>query len=535
MIKISNRLYTAQAVRELDRRAIEEQGIAGIVLMKRAGRAALDALLARWPAPEKITVFCGGGNNGGDGYIMAGLAQQMLIPVEIVQLADAQKLKGDARRAWAFASEAGVAMRSWQSYSRSDSASNTNSDSPTETQFASGIVVDALLGTGMSGEVRGDYRQAIEHIHQLGSPVLSADIPSGLCSDTGAVLGVAVQADITVSFIGIKVGLLTGRGPALAGDVLYRDLGVPEVVYGDAVANSAAAQEPLPVAAERLQLDTLLAAFPQRERDAHKGRFGHVLVIGGDKGYGGAVAMAAEAALRVGAGLVSVATRPEHVPALLARRPELMVKGVASGQELEPHLEGPTLIVIGPGLGRSPWSEQMLQKAIGSGLPMVVDADALNILSEGRVGAGADASNWVLTPHPGEAARLLACSNGDIQADRLAACRNIAAKYSATVLLKGAGTLISGAPVKSEKEGGAVLPLWLCPYGNPGMASGGMGDVLAGIIGGLLAQGLNASMATCLGACLHSVAADRAAGEHGEKGLLASDLFVPLRHLVNAR
>jgi len=229
------------------------------------------------------------------------------------------------------------------------------------------------------------------------------------------------------------------------------------------------------------------------------------------------------------------------VPALLARRPELMIKGVTSGQELEPHLQGPTLIVIGPGLGRSPWSEQMLQKAIGSGLPMVVDADALNILSEGRVGAnarvnvGGDASNWVLTPHPGEAARLLACSNADIQADRLAACREIADKYSATVLLKGAGTLIADSAMDGDKERAAGRPLWLCPYGNPGMASGGMGDVLAGIIGGLLAQGLDVSTATCLGACLHGVAADRVAEENGEKGLLASDLFAPLRHLVNGQ
>ncbi len=523
MIKISNRLYTASAVRELDRRAIEGEGIPGIVLMKRAGREAFAALLARWPAPQKITVFCGGGNNGGDGYIVAGLAQQQLIPVEIIQLADEQKLSGDAHRAWAFANEAGVAMQSWQSYQSSGA------------ELAGGVIVDALLGTGISGEVRADYRAAITVINQSGLPVLAADIPSGLCSDTGAVLGIAVEAAMTVSFIGIKVGLLTGRGPALVGELKYRDLAVPESVYEDSVHN------PMPLAAQRLDLETLLPVFPQRERDAHKGHFGHVLVIGGDKGYGGAVAMAAEAALRVGAGLVSVATRPEHVPALLARRPELMVKGVTSGQELEPHLQGPTLIVIGPGLGRSPWSEQMLQKAIGSGLPMVVDADALNILSEGRVGVnarvndGGDLSHWVLTPHPGEAARLLACSNADIQADRLAACRSIVEKYSATVLLKGAGTLIAGSAMAQEKQqdNAAELSLWLCPYGNPGMASGGMGDVLAGVIGGLLAQGLDASTATCLGACLHSVAADRAAEESGEKGLLASDLFAPLRQLVN--
>ncbi len=531
MIKISNRLYTANAVRELDRRAIEEEGIPGIVLMKRAGREAFEALLSRWPVPEKITVFCGGGNNGGDGYIIAGLAQQALIPVEIIQLVEARKLSGDAHRAWAFAKAAGVVMQSWEGY-RSSKA-----------ELIDGVIVDALLGTGISGEVRRDYRAAIALINQSGLPVLAVDIPSGLCSDTGVVRGIAVEAALTVSFIGVKVGLLTGRGPALVGELLYRDLGVPDIVYEGLV------DKPMAVVAQRLELNALLPAFPQRARDAHKGHFGHVLVIGGDKGYGGAVAMSAEAALRVGAGLVSVATRPEHVSALLARRPELMVKGVTSGQELEPHLDGPTLIIIGPGLGRSPWSEQMLQKAIASGLPMVVDADALNILSAGRVGAkarvdaGANAGHWVLTPHPGEAARLLGCSNGDIQSDRLAACRKIAEKYSATVLLKGAGTLIASTVMVREqvtsggelKNSAAQWPLWLCPYGNPGMASGGMGDVLAGIVGGLMAQGLDATTATCLGACLHSVAADRAVAESGEKGLLASDLFAPLRQLVNGQ
>lgn len=514
MSNIANRLYTAKSVRELDRRTIENEGIAGILLMKRAGRAAFEALLERWPEPKKITVFCGGGNNGGDGYIIAGLAQQSLIPVEIVQLADGQKLTGDAHLAWAFARGAGVIMTPWDNYG----VGGPEVGGPGQ---SGGIFVDALLGTGITGEVRSVYQQAIEYINRAGVPVVSADIPSGLCSDTGSVRGVAVQANVTVTFIGIKVGLLTGRGPALAGEVLFRDLAVPEHVY------ESSTEQAMPVAAERLELESLLEAFPARARDAHKGHFGHVMVIGGDKGYGGAVAMAAEAALRVGAGLVSVATRPEHVAALLARRPELMVKGVASGQELEPHLDGPTVLVVGPGLGRSPWSEQMLQKAIASGLPMVVDADALNILSEGRVGAQADSCHWVLTPHPGEAARLLACRNSDIQRDRLQACRDIAQKYSATVLLKGAGTLIAGSAVGLEQ------PLWLCPYGNPGMASGGMGDVLAGIIGGLLAQGLSDSLATCLGACLHAVAADQVVDLHGEKGLLASDLFAPLRLLVN--
>ncbi|RLA46915.1 MAG: bifunctional ADP-dependent NAD(P)H-hydrate dehydratase/NAD(P)H-hydrate epimerase [Gammaproteobacteria bacterium] len=497
-VNFADKLYTADTVRELDRRAIEDHGIPGIVLMKRAGAVAFAELLTRWPNPDRITILCGGGNNGGDGYIIAALARQRGLATTVLQLVDAEKLQGDARRAWQFACQEGVPMRPFKGALDS----------------AGGPIVDALLGTGIKGDVRASYKQAIAAINASGSPVLAVDIPSGLCSDTGAVRGAAVIADVTVTFIGVKSGLLTGRGPALVGDLVYRDLDVPPQVFDD-----------VPVAAQRLDLLSLMADLPQRERDAHKGKFGHVLVIGGDQGFGGAAAMAAEAAIRVGAGLVGVATRASHVPALLARRPELMVKAVESGQQLEPLLEAPTVLVVGPGLGRSTWSEQVLQQAIKSGIPMVVDADALNLLSEGVIGAGADSSAWVLTPHPGEAARLLNISNADVQRDRLAACRSIQQAYAGTVLLKGAGTLIC--------SGDETLSL--CLYGNPGMATGGMGDVLAGIIGGLLAQGLSGSKATELGACLHGAAADLVAEEFGERGMMATDLLAPLQRLVNGK
>ena len=518
-MNISDSLYTAEAVRELDRRAIEDHGIPGIVLMKHAGEAAFAELLARWPEPIRITVLCGGGNNGGDGYIIAALAQQRGLPVKVLQLAPADKLQGDAHRAWQFACQAGVPMAPFgggiegSGVIQNDSISEVANESINELiNKADDIIVDALLGTGIKGEVRENYARAIEAINLSGNPVLAVDIPSGLCSDTGAMRGPAVAADLTVTFIGMKTGLLTGRGPALCGDLRYHDLNVPEQIFDN-----------MPVIAKRLELQSLMAQLPRRDRDAHKGKFGHVLVIGGDEGFGGAAAMAAEAALRVGAGLVGVATRSTHVAALLARRPELMVKPVDSGQQLEPLLAGPTVLVVGPGLGRSPWSEQVLQQAIKSGIPMVVDADALNILSEGRVGVGADSGDWVLTPHPGEAARLLNISNAEIQQDRLAACKVIQQRFKGTVLLKGAGTLIFSG------DG----PVSLCPYGNPGMATGGMGDVLAGVIGGLLAQGLSAEQATQLGACLHGVAADRVADECGERGMMATDLLAPLQRLVN--
>ena len=510
---ISDRLYTAEAVRELDRRAIEDHGMPGIALMKHAGAAAFKALLARWPSANRITVFCGGGNNGGDGYIIAALAKQRGLLVTVLQLVPADKLTGDARRAWQFACQADVSMAAFQGTMDNTGAIDVDSVD-VDGEDGGEVIVDALLGTGIKGQVRENYVQAIAAINQSASPVVAIDIPSGLCSDTGAVRGVAVMAELTVTFIGMKAGLLTGRGPALCGDLSYHDLDVPAQIF-----------EAISVSAQRLNLPDLMSQLPRRDRDAHKGKFGHVLVIGGDEGFGGAAAMAAEAALRVGAGLVGVATRSSHVSALLARRPELMVKPVDSGQQLEPLLAAPSVLVIGPGLGRSPWSEQVLQQAINSGIPMVVDADALNIIGEGRVGAGADTRSWVLTPHPGEAARLLNISNAEIQADRFGACKALQRDFHGTVLLKGAGTLIS-----SGEE-----TLSLCPYGNPGMATGGMGDVLAGIIGGLLAQGLSADQATQLGACLHGAAADRVAEECGERGMMATDLLLPLQRLVNGK
>jgi len=339
------------------------------------------------------------------------------------------------------------------------------------------------------------------------------DIPSGLCADTGQALGEAVKAQMTVSFIGLKQGLLTARGPAVTGELLFADLQVPEAVYHSQQAN-----------ADRLELLSLLEQLPDRDGDAHKGDFGHVMVIGGDIGFAGAAAMAGEASARMGAGLTSVATRPEHVAAIIARRPELMVVGVPSGQALEPLLEKPSVLVLGPGLGQEPWSEQMLQKAAASDIPMVLDADGLNLLAEGRVLKHSKRDNWILTPHPGEAARLLGCTVADVQQDRFASAKALQQKFGGTVLLKGAGTVIAAA------DGS----LSVANVGNPGMASGGMGDVLSGVIGGLLAQGLEPCLATKLAVCLHGTAADLAAAEDGQRGLLATDLLPYLRHLLNS-
>ncbi len=498
---IETRLYSAAQVREFDRRAIEDHGISGIQLMKRAGRAAFERLLEYWPSPQKITVFCGSGNNAGDGYVIAALACARCIPAQVVQVGDPEKLKGDALLAYRYAISEGVVCLPY-------------SDCPNlDASLDEGVIVDALLGTGLDSNVREPFAAAIQRINLSELPVLAVDIPSGLCSNTGAERGVAVHADAVISFIALKQGLFTGRGVALCGDVVFDDLGVPADVRQKS--------EPL---AELMTLPELLAQLlPPRKRDAHKGDFGHVMIIGGDKGMGGAAAMAAEAALRSGAGLVSVATRPEHLAAILSRRPELMVSGVISGQELEPLLDRPTVLVVGPGLGSSPWSEQMLQQALKTDLPMVLDADALNILASGRLSLTDKQRNLIVTPHPGEAARLLGCNTKDIQNDRFEAIRKLHKRYGAMTVLKGAGSLIYDGN----------NPVAVCGSGNPGMASGGMGDVLSGIVGALLAQGVNTSQAARLGVGLHAMAADQAANASGERGLLATDLFAPLQRLVN--
>lgn len=492
----SSSAYSCAQVYALDAAAIAS-GIPGIQLMKRAGRAAFDVLLERFPQPEQITVYCGAGKNGGDGYVLAALAAQRLLSVRVIQLTPGDKLTGEALTAYQYAVQERVTIIPFAA-----------APAPT-----SGVIVDALLGIGLQGEVRPAFAEAIAQINASGLPVLAIDIPSGLNGDTGAVQNAVVKANLTMTYIGVKRGLLTGRGPAVVGELVLSDLAIPADIYTQ--------ETP---AVERLQLNELSGLLAAREADAHKGDFGHVLVIGGDHGMGGAAIMAAEAAARTGAGWVSLATRPEHVTAVLTRRPEIMVRGIASGQELTAMLERPTVIVIGPGLGRSPWSEQMLQAAAKSGLPMVVDADALNLIAEGRVLPNLQApTNWLVTPHPGEAARLLGVTTADINADRFAALDRLQQKFGGAVILKGAGSLVQG-------ETGIT---GIVTDGNPGMASAGMGDVLSGILGGLIAQGLSVEKAAHLGAVLHACAADLAVEETGQRGLLATDLIPYVAQLLS--
>ena len=485
-------LYTAAQVRELDRLAIEERGIPGATLMQRAGEAAFQLLRTRWPRARRIAVLCGPGNNGGDGFVLASLAQAAgMIPV-VIGLGETDKIKRDAASARKTCQSAGVAIQDFHA----------------ELLTGSDVIVDAMLGTGIERAVNGEWRAAIEAINHSRLPVLAVDIPSGLNADTGRVMGVAIRAQVTMTFIGLKSGLFTGAGRDHAGEIHFNDLDVPPDIYGK-----------VPHSAQRLTEQSLHGLLRPRRRDMHKGNAGHVLIIGGDRGMPGAACLAGAAAYRAGAGLVMLATHPDHAAQISATRPELISYAVASAKDLRPLLTRADVVAIGPGLGQDQWGNALLGAALEITAPMVVDADALNNLAADPLMH----SDWIVTPHPGEAARMLGMSTEEIQADRFAAVRELVASYGGVCVLKGAGTLIASL------YDGVVS---VCDRGNPGMASGGMGDVLTGTIAGLRAQGLSSPVAAHLGVWLHAAAGDDAAVA-GEIGMLASDLFPFLRARLN--
>ncbi len=487
-IDVTRALYTTAQVRAFDAYAIDTLGIGGPVLMQRAADAAREVLHRRWPRARRIAVACGPGNNGGDGFLLAAGARATGMDVTVLALTPDSR--GDAAQARRACLDAGVDVAD-----AADAAPLAQAD----------VIIDALFGSGLSRPLRENAAALVEAIHTSGKPVLALDIPSGLDSDTGHAAGVVVRAAATTSFVAWKRGLFTGRAAEVCGERSLHTLELPDAVW--------ATQEP-----DAVLMDG--APLPPRPRDGHKGRYGHVLVVGGDEGMGGAARLAAEAALRAGAGLVSVATRERHVAGLLAARPELMPRGVAGAVDLAPLLERASVVALGPGLGQAAWGRDLWQAVMGASLPLVLDADGLNLLA--ATPREFQDRPVVLTPHPGEAARLLACDTAAVQADRFAAARTLAERYRAVVVLKGSGSLVAD-PV------GRVA---VCRHGNPGMASGGMGDVLGGIIAALLAQHLPPWRAACLGTDLHARAGDLAAGR-GERGLLASDLLLPLRRLVN--
>jgi hydroxyethylthiazole kinase-like uncharacterized protein yjeF len=496
---MSHRVYLPEQVRELDRIAIEEQGTAAYELMCRAGSACFAAMREKFPAAQSWLIMCGSGNNAGDGYVLARLAAQSGIAVQLLAVSDPAGLKGDAATAW-------------QDYQGNGGACTNFTGQPDWSGVD--LVVDALLGTGLERPLAGLYLDAVAAINGSGLPVVAMDIATGLNAASGAVMGAAVKAELTVTFVGLKQGLFVGDGPGCSGELVYDDLDI-DVISPQRIAPVMKIYGPEDAA-------TLL---PRRARIAHKGNHGHVLVIGGNTGMGGAVRLAGEAALRGGAGLVSVATRADNVSSLLAGRPELMARGVETGPELDGLLARASVLALGPGLGADDWAQHMFSRALASGLPLVVDADALNLLAAQPVRR----DDWILTPHPGEAARLLRTNTAAVQADRPGSVQALVNKYGGAVLLKGHGTLVASHEIDCP---------WLISAGNPGMATAGMGDVLTGLTAALLAQHRQKGKGTPLAniaagaGWIHASAGDRAAAQ-GERGLLAMDLLQELRACLN--
>jgi NAD(P)H-hydrate epimerase len=494
MSRSQSHLFTAAESRAIDARAVAQLGISSFELMRRAGRFAFDTLLARFPEVRRIRVWCGKGNNGGDAYLVAALAHAHGLKVHVVSLHEPASLTGDARNAHATAADSGVPIE-------------VATDGQPKTGFDADVIVDGLLGTGFHGALREAYAVAVRGINAARLPVLSIDIPSGLYADTGAIADVAVDAHVNVAFITRKVGLYTGEGAAQVTVREFSDLGVPSACYREA------GVERLYWQAEKL---------PRLNPSTYKHRQGRVLIAGGDLGMPGAVAMAGEAALRVGAGLVSVATRRENTTLIVARRPELMV---VDADDCDARLEAAHVVVLGPGLGREAWGQRLYEQVESSGKPVLLDADGLFWLAARKHWRGGP---LFVTPHSAEAARLLEIEVAGVHADRLTAVAQLAERFGCTALLKGPGSVVC--------QGDRLL---ICAHGNPGMATAGMGDVLSGIAGGLLApvfatDGADADTAFAAAVALHSKAADVAAARLGPRSLLATDVIDVLPEMFAA-
>ena len=505
-ILTSTSLYSTTQVRELDRIVIKEFCISGYELMQRAGRFSFEVLKKTYPDVVRINVICGCGNNAGDGYVLAKLAieDDDTNMVRIFNCFNPEKLKGDAKRAYQDLLTLDPDVRDF--YSNGGVSENLEY---LKEFVEKGVYVDAIFGTGLTRDIDNENLVSfIKMINDSHRQILSIDIPSGLNADTGNIMGVAVNADVTATFMGRKRGMYTHDGCEYSGQIVFDDLDIPFQSFQKLGDTDCYKLEP------HLQ-DHVLSA---RNHNSHKGNFGHVLVIGGDEGYLGAAQMAAEAAMRVGSGLVSVATRKSHAAQLSIAVPEVMSHGVESIDELMPLIKRANVIAIGPGLGQSEWAKLLFARVLESDLPIIIDADGLNLLAE----EVQSSPNWVITPHPGEAARLLKTDVTAIQSDRFQSVRNLHEKYRGPVVLKGAGSIVT------DSRGNLLV----CTAGNPGMSTGGMGDVLTGVIAGLVAQGTDIEIAAEIGVLMHARAADMAASS-GERGMMATDLMPFLRELAN--
>jgi NAD(P)H-hydrate epimerase len=488
-------------MREIDRAAIETFGIPSLTLMDRAGRAVADAAVALAGPNGRFVVVCGGGNNGGDGFVAARVLRAAGRDARVIALVPAERLSADARAVRDQADRAGVPV-------------DEGVLAPLEASVGD-VVVDAIFGTGLGRPPEGAFAEAIARIdaaRAAGARVLAVDVPSGLSADTGRPLGPCVRADRTVTFGFLKRGLVLHPGASLAGEVTVDDIGIP-----------AEAARRVPVGCELLTEMEARLLVPPRPPDAHKGDAGRLLVVAGSPGKTGAAHLALAGALRGGAGLVTLAARAEVLPLALAGRPEAMSlvlpgTGPLGRADLQPLLaiaRDVDALAIGPGIPRGPETAELLRGLVErAGKPAVLDADALNALADEAALLRGLGVPLLLTPHPGEMARLCKTTTAEVQADRIGIAAAKARAWNATVVLKGARTVVAAPDA----------PPAVVPTGNPGLATGGTGDVLTGLCGALLAGGLPPPDAGLVGAWVHGRAGDLAARRFGERGLVASDL-----------
>ncbi|RUO80186.1 bifunctional ADP-dependent NAD(P)H-hydrate dehydratase/NAD(P)H-hydrate epimerase [Idiomarina tyrosinivorans] len=489
---LTQSLYTPEQVQSGEKQAADASGVSMQELMARAGRAVFARLRMQLSAPAKVAVCCGAGNNGGDGFIVARLAQQAGYQVQVFALNPAAD---DLT-----AGPATNARMAWR-----DNAGEERALSELQADDYD-LIIDAVMGIGLNRPLEGQLLQWVNAVNDSHTPVIAVDVPTGLNADSGTEMGAAINALHTVTFIVHKRGLLTAKAADHIGHLHLEPLQVAEAFV--------AKQQALWFR----EVSASLPELPRRLPTAHKGTFGHVLIVGGNNGMPGAAVLAMMAALRCGAGKVSVACHPKVMPVVASYQPEAMVTGVENEEQLTPLLEKASVVIVGPGLGQDSWAQALWQCALAYDIDKVVDADALNLLTQNR---DTKLQRSVMTPHPGEAARLLQQTTAEVQDNRFAAVKALQQGFGGTVLLKGAGTLID------DGQRG-----WLIDRGSAAMASAGMGDVLSGVIGALLAQGMAATDATRLAAYCHAVAGEQAA-KSGTCGTLASDLIPFIRDRLN--
>lgn len=473
-------------------------------LMQKAGRSLFEAVMENVPQAKKAWIFCGKGNNGGDGYIAAACFKEAGVAVQVFSAGDPHP-GTEAEQAFnLYKKQGGTACY----------------ELPDENEDKPDVIVDALLGTGISSAPKPPLDEWILFINRTRVFTLSADVPSGVNADTGAVAGDCVKADATVCMLALKPGLLTCDAVDYVGSLMLEPLGVDTQGYfgklGDLVEHSS----PYPMM--HCCLEDLSDDLPKRQPSANKGDNGKVLIIGGSKGFGGAAVMAAMGALRSGAGLVKVALDPINICALNAAVPEAMTVDFTDEDALARALVWADVVAVGPGLGTSEQAQALLSAASQADVALIYDADALNLLAAHE---GPEVMRHrILTPHPGEAARLLGCTVSEINRDRFDACVRLQRKYGGVVLLKGAGSIVCDGKY-----------LTVIDEGSAAMASGGMGDVLTGVTAAMVAQGLSLPSAMVTAAALHGRAGYLCGLEDGEAGTLATDLLVKIRRLVNGK